>query len=90
MPPRDRESWELCEANTFSGIHTWILDVDRDPTGKAIPDGAKVARCHVCQSRPNYPHEADVVKKLLEAKESMSIRRSRAATVAPRNSSRRR
>lgn len=83
--PREREAWELCEANTFSGIHTWFLDADRDATGRPLKDGAKVARCHRCSSRPNYPHEAEVVEQLLADQRAMSIRRHARVPVIPRS-----
>lgn len=38
---REREEWELCAQNTFAGIHTWFLDVERDATGRPLKDGGE-------------------------------------------------
>ncbi len=67
--PRQREPWELCAQNDFAGIHVWVLDVERDATAKPVKNGAKVARCHVCNSRPDYGHEAVVVDTLIAEKQ---------------------
>lgn len=67
--PRQREPWELCAQNAFAGIHVWQLDVERTSDGKPTKGGAKVARCHVCNSRPDYGHEAGVVDTLIAEKQ---------------------
>ena len=67
MTRRTRFPWELCPQNTFSGIHTWMLDYPLQKDGSRDMKAARTAHCHVCGQRPDPLHRADVDAMLHEA-----------------------
>lgn len=85
-----REDWELCESNTFSGIHLWMLDVERDETARPIKDGATISYCKVCGSRPDWGHEQDVVAVLIQQRDALREAEHRRSTMRAINPRRRR
>ena len=85
-----REGWEICEQNTFAGVHLWMLDVERDATNKRIKDGATIAWCKVCGDRPAWPHEGDVVALLIQQRDALREAEHRRSTLRAINPRRRR